>query len=170
MTQPASVSFDGNDLVLWVPAIADISYPTLTELDGGGVLDATCYFTGDGWAPAMTEGVVNDRRLCSRLQFQQAGDEGWALPMSYVINPESPDDDEARETFVKDATGFFVERPAKAHADGIDAWDWVAVWAVKLGKAQLSGRTQNGVWIMTQMAYLVPPGVPDTPLVQVLGS
>lgn len=170
MTQPASVAFDGNDLLLWVPAIADIDWPTLTELQAGGVLDLTCYVTGDGWNPQMTEGAVSDRRLCSRLNFQKPGDEGWQLPLTYVINPESPDDDEARDTLVFGATGFFVERPAKSHKDAVEAWDWVAVWAVELGKPQLSGRTANGVWVMTQTAYLVPPGTPDQALVQVLGS
>lgn len=170
MTQPASVVFDGNDRVLWVPAIADIEFPALSELTAGGVFDATCYLTGDGWNPSMTEETVDDRRLCSRVRFQKCGTEGWELPMIYTINPESPDDDEARETFVKGATGYFVERPARDHEEDIDAWDYVAVWAVELGKPQLSGRSQNGVWVFSQMAYLRPPGVPDAPLVAVIAS
>lgn len=170
MTQPASVNFDGNDLVLWVPAIADIEFPALSELQAGGVFDATCYLAADGWNPAMTEDAVNDNRLCSRLNFQKRGREGWALPLMWVFNPESPSDDEARATFVPDATGYFVERPGRDHQEAVDAWDWVGVWAVELGKPQITGRTANGVFLMSQNAYLRPPGTPDQALVQVIGS
>src|SRR5574338_233781 len=146
MTQPASVVFDGNELVLWASAVADITAPTLAECNAG--FDATCYLTGDGWNPAMTEDAVADNRLCSRLNFQKAGRRTWALPMTYTINPEVPADDDARTTFVDGAGGYFIERPAVDHDTALAAGDYVWTWAVELGGQQLAGRTANGVWVM----------------------
>lgn len=158
MTQPAAVPFDGHDLVKWVPAIADISYPALSEINAGGAFDATCYLTGDGWNPVLTQDRVDDARLCSRLNFQLGGRKTWEMPMLYTINPESPDDDDARLTFVEDAEGYFVERPAAPYATALAAWDYVWVWSVKLSAPQLAGRTANGRWLQSQTAYLRPPG------------
>ncbi len=168
MTQPASVTFDGNELTLWVPAIADIEFPALSELQAGSVFDATCYLSADGWNPQLSQDTVADNRLCSRINFQKAGRKTWTMPMMYTINPESPDDDEARTTFVEGATGYFVERPAADHDTAIAAWDYVQVWAVELGEPQLAGRTANGVWLMSQTAFLRPPGTAG--LVAVIAS
>jgi hypothetical protein len=166
VTQPASVVFDGNDLVLWADAIADISAPTVAEANAG--FNATCYLTGDGWNPAMTEDAVADNRLCARLNFQKAGRKTWALPMMYTINPASPSDDDARTTFVDGAVGYFIERPAVDFEDSVAADDWVQCWAIELGFPQLAGRTANGVWVMSQQAYLRPTGGGTAGLVQVV--
>lgn len=165
MTQPASVTFDGNERVFWASAIADISSPTAAEINAG--FDATCYLTGDGWNPAMTEDAVADNRLCAKVNFQKAGRKSWALPMMYTINPAVSADDDARTTFVEGAVGYFVERPAVDVDDAVAANDWVQVWAVELGQPQLSGRTANGVWLMSQQAYLRPTGGGTAGLVQV---
>ena len=168
MTQPASVTFDGTDLVLWVPAIADPEYPALSELEAGGVLDVSCYFTDTGWNPSMTEDKVNDNRLCSRINFSKPGRKTFDVPLLYVFNPESPDDDEARTTLVDGATGYFVERPAADSTVPIAAWDYVWVYPVELGKPFRGSQTANMPWIMSQTAHVRPPGVTD--LVPVIAS
>ena len=168
MTQPASVTFDGTDLVLWVPAIADPEFPALSELQAGSVLDVSCYFTEDGWNPSMTEDSVNDNRLCSRINFGKPGRKTFDVPLLYVFNPESPDDDEARLTLVENATGYFVERPAADHETPIAAWDWVWVYPVELGKPFRASQAANMPWRISQTAYIRPPGVTD--LVAVIAS
>src|SRR5690606_15474310 len=126
--------------------------------NAGGAFDATCYLTGDGWNPALSQDRVDGSRLCSRLNFQLNGRKTWEMPMLYTINPESPDDDDARLTFVEDAEGYFVERPAVAYATDLAAWDYVWVWSVLLSAPQLAGRTANGRWLYSQSALLRPPG------------
>lgn len=168
MTQPASVVFDGNDKVVWVPAIANVAFPLLSEINAGGSLDLSCQLTGDGWNPTLSQDDVVDNRLCTDQNYTKPGRKGWDIPLMYTINPESPADDEARITLLEGAVGYFVERPARAFDEDIDAWDWVQVWSVELGMPQLAGRTANGVWIMQQKAHLRPPG--SEGLVQVLGS
>lgn len=158
MTEPASVPFDGNTLVLWVPTIADPEYPTLTELTGGSVFDATCYFTDTGWAPTMTESAVTDNRLCSTDDFGAPGRRAHSLPMVYVTNPESPNDDEARTTFEYMEEGYIVERVGIPYDTALAAWDFVDVYPVVLGDQQHAIRTANTPWTISQMAYLRAPG------------
>lgn len=168
MTQPASVTFDGTDLVLWVPSLADPEFPTLTELNGGGVLDMSCYFSDTGWAPVLNEAGITDNRLCSDTDYSGPGRKGYDFPLMYVFNTESPDDDEARLTLIEGTEGYFVERPAVPFDTPLAAWDWVQPYAVKLGRQHPAGRTANSPWLMQQAAYLRPPGTPG--LVQVLAS
>ena len=78
MTQPASVTFDGTDLVLWVPALESIEFPGLSELTDPAVLDMSCYFSDAGWAPALTEAAITDNRLCSSTDFSGPFDEPLA--------------------------------------------------------------------------------------------
>lgn len=166
-TQPASVTFDGTDLVLWVPTLADPAYPTLTELNAGTVVDMTCYFSDTGWAPVLTEAVVTDNRLCSRTDFGRPGRKAYSMPLMYVFNPESAADDEARLALTYLATGYFVERPAVDFDTAIAAWDFVDVYPVVLGEQHPAGRTANSPWLMQQQAYLT--GEKQT-LVRVLAS
>ena len=48
--------------------------------------------------------------------------------------------------------------PAVDFEDSVAADDWVQCWAIELGFPQLAGRTANGVWVMSQQAYLRPTG------------
>lgn len=169
MTQPASVVFDGTDLVLEVPAIADIEFPALSELNAGSVLDMSCIFSDTGWAPALTEAAVTDNRLCSSTDFGRPGRKSYSIPLMYTFNPESPDDDEARIKLVEGYETHFVERPAVPFDTPLAAWDWVRVYAVVLGRPHEAGRTANGVWLIQQQAYLRPPGT-TSGLVAVIAS
>jgi hypothetical protein len=154
MTQPASVTFDGTDLVLWVPTLGDPDFPTHTELTAGTVVDLSCYLSDTGWAPALTEAAVTDNRLCSSTDFQRPGRKGYALPMMYVFNPDVPADDEARLALTEGSEGYIVERPAVPFDTAIAGGDLVDVYPVVLGAQQPAGRTANNPWLMQQQAYL----------------
>ena len=159
MTQPSSVTFDGTDLVLWVPSIEDINNPLGAELQDPSVVDLSCYFSDTGWAPTLTEAAVTDNRLCSKVDFGRPGRKAYAFPLLYVFNPDVPADDEARLTLTELSEGFFVERPAVAYDEPLAAGDLVKVYAVVLGAQHEAGRTANGPWLIQQQAYLRPPGV-----------
>lgn len=158
MTQPASVTFDGTDLVLWVPSLADIEVPALSELTDPSVLDMSCYFADGGWAPDFTEANVPDQRLCTTEDYGDPGRTTHAIPLVYVTNPDSPTDDEARTTLTDRSLGYFVERPGVEFDIPLAAGDLVSVWSVRVGKQKLIDRTQNTKWRVSQMAYLRPPG------------
>ena len=169
MSEPASVTFDGTDLVLWVPSLESIEYPGLSELTDPSVLDMSCYFSDTGWAPVLTEAAITDNRLCSSTDFSGPGRKGYALPLMYVFNPEEPTEDEARITLVEDSLGYFVERPGVPFDQDLAAGDLVRCYAVKLGRQHEAGRTANSPWLIQQQAYLRPPGTTSA-LVQVAAS
>lgn len=157
-TQPASVTFDGTDLVLWVPAIVDINEPTLPELQDMAVLDMSCYFAEAGWAPDFDEANVPDGRLCTTDDFGDPGRVTHKIPLVYVTNPAEPTQDEARLTLTDRALGYFVERPAVDLDQPLAAGDLVSIWSVRVGRQKLMDRTMNTKWRVAQTAYLRPPG------------
>lgn len=169
MTQPASVTFDGTDLVLWVPSLESIDFPGLSELQDGTVLDMSCYFTDTGWAPTLTEAEATDNRLCSTDDYGAPGRKKYALPLMYVFNPEDPTQDEARIALVENTLGYFVERPGVPFDQPLAAGDLVRCYAVKLGRQHEAGRTANQPWVIQQQAYLRPPGTTSA-LVEVASS
>lgn len=169
MTQPASVTFDGTDLLLWVPSLDSIEFPGLSELTDPTTLDLSCYMTDTGWAPALTEAGITDNRLCSSTDFSGPGRKSYEFPLMYVFNPENPAEDEARLTLTENSLGFFVERPGVPFDQPVTAGDLVRCYAVKLGRQHEAGRTANQPWVIQQQAYLRPPGTTHA-LVQVAAS
>jgi len=158
MTQPASVTFDGTDLVLWVPTISSISAPSLAELTAGSVVDLSFYFSDTGWAPALTEAGITDNRLASDTDFSGPGRKAYAFPLMYVYNPLVPAQDKARTTLLENTLGYFVERTAVPYSTALAAGQFVRCYAVKLGRQMEAGRTANHPWTIQQQAYLRPPG------------
>lgn len=156
--QPESVVSDGNVLVLWVEAIADPDHPSHTELTAMSVLDSTCYFTDAGWNPALAEDEATDNRLCSKDNFGKPGRRKFSVPLLYVSNPDSPDDDEAALTFLDGSLGYFVDRRGVPVEQPIAAGDIVTIFPVTLGAQSDSQPTANTPLTVAQMAYLRPPG------------
>lgn len=158
MTQPASVVSDANVLVLWVLTIADPAEPTVIELTDPSVLDASCYFTDQGWNPGITEDQANDPRLCSRENYSKPGRKSTTVPLGYVTNPADPAEDEAATTFVEGSLGYFVERRGVDFEEPVQAGDLVTVWPVQLGTQIDAQPTSNTPLTVNQMGYLRPPG------------
>ena len=158
MTEPASVVSDGNVRVQWVPSIADPEAPNALECNDPTGLDATCYLTDSGWAPAMSEDTVADARLCSRQTFTRPGRNQRTIPLVYVYNPELPSDDEARLTFVDRAIGFFVARWGDDFERPFAAGDIVDVYPVQLGATNKNAATANTPLTIMQTGYVRAPG------------
>lgn len=158
MTQPASVTFDGTDLILWVPSLESIDFPGLSELTDPAVLDLSCYFADQGFNPTLSEANVPDIRQCTTEDFGDPGRVTHTIPLVYVTNPADPTQDEARTTLIRGAQGYLVERPGVDFEEPLAAGDLVSVWSVRLGMQQMIDRTQNTKWRISQMGYLRPPG------------
>lgn len=156
MTEPASVVSDGMVRVVWVDALAFPENPDKAELDAG--FDATCYLTDQGWAPALSEDTVNDPRLCSRQVFTRPGRHTETLPLVFVYNPEVPNEDEARATFVDRATGYFVARWGVDFEQDWAAGDLVDVYPTQLGRPNKQAATANTPLTIMQTGYVRSPG------------
>ena len=98
-----STPADGNVLVKLVSAIADTSAPKLTELNAVGAVDISCYLTGGGYKPSLSEQVITDERLCTTQTYEQKGRSQRGLEVEYIDNTNSPNQttfNKAKDTLI----------------------------------------------------------------------
>lgn len=115
---PEGVQAEGNDAVWFVPAIANLTAPTVTEINAG--INLSCYIKGT-FDINNEQGTGDDRRLCSKQTFQTLGRVTTSVqPITYVYDPQAPTGDaenEAYETLTQGTKGYLVRRR------GLDAQD-----------------------------------------------
>ncbi|MFI1194085.1 hypothetical protein ACH4T9_12620 [Micromonospora sp. NPDC020750] len=155
MTMPIAVTTNGTMLALWVPAIANTAAPKVTELNAGTVLDLSCYLSGDGLTTETSENTVDDPRLCSKQIFESRGDFTDTLGITYVFNPESPDDDEARIALAPGTQGNIVLRWAVDSEAAVAIADLVDVYPVEMGIQRKNTPGRNGVHKITQKPFVI---------------
>lgn len=154
MADIPSTPADGNLNVSWVPAIANPDAPTATELSGAGVVDLSCYLTGDGFASGTDEAVISDDRLCDTETFEQPGRSSNTLELTYIDNTNTEDPNDAVETLVPGTSGFIVTRSGLAYDDAYAADQLVDVWPVKCGKYRKVAPEANSVFRRTQKMFV----------------
>jgi hypothetical protein len=158
MTQPlpTSIPADGSVKVLWVPAIADTTAPTLDELTDTTVIDLSCYLTDDGFAPSLDEQVSTDNRLCSRQTFERRGRFTYGLNLSYVYQGQEllATDNKAYATLVPGELGNVVVRWGADYEVPVEVDDIVAVWPGECGEQQEQAPEANGRLRVMQRIFI----------------
>lgn len=156
MTQPASLSSDGNLLTKWVPSIANTLAPLATEINAGGALDITCYLTGDGYQPNTDEGVIADPRLCSRATFEGVGRFTDTLMLTYVFNPTSAPDNLCYTTLAYLTLGFVIARWGLPFENAVvgGSVQKVDVYPVRCGIQTKLPPEENTVFRATQKMFV----------------
>lgn len=152
--QPASVESNGNVLVKFFTSFADVLHPTLAEMTAVSSLDLSCYLAGDGLTTDTTQNSIEDRRLCNKQTYERPGSLSRALELSYVYNPESPLDDEARITLKEDVKGFIGIRWAVDSAQPIAAGDMWDIYPVVMGAQRKQTAAENSVLKITQKPFV----------------
>lgn len=152
-----STPADGNQKVILVPAIADTTAPKLTELNGGTVVDISCYLTGDGFTPSLSEQVVADERLCSKQTFEQPGRSQYGLDVVYIDNTNSPNsvtDNKAKETLVPGTAQYLVVRRGKDYSAALAVGDKVTIYPIKAGQYNEMPGAANEVLKLGQKLFV----------------
>lgn len=153
---PTAVNTNGTVKALWVETIADyLAGPTVAELTAGTVVDLSCYLTGDGLSTETTENNVEDPRLCSKQIYEARGDFTNTLELTYVFNPASAINDEARLALTPGAQGFIVLRWAMDFETAIAANQEVDVYPVEMGQQRKQTPGRNGVHRITQKPFVI---------------
>ena len=132
-----STPADGNVLVKLVPAIADTSAPKLTELSVAGAVDISCYLTGGGYRPSLSEQVITDERLCTTQTYEQKGRSQRGLDVEYIDNTNSPNAttfNKAKDTLVPGSKHFLVVRTGLPYDTALAASQKVTVYPVTAGE------------------------------------
>jgi len=156
VTQPLSVSADGNLLVKWVPTIANTLAPTAAEINAGSAVDLSCYLTGSGFGPSTDEAIVPDPRLCSRQVFEAPGRLTEMLQLGYVFNPASPADNVAYLTLIYLTLGFVVARWGIAFETAVvgGSVQKVDVYPARCGIQQKQPPEENSVLRVSQKIFV----------------
>lgn len=81
--------FEEYTRVVWVDTIADISAPTVSELELG--TDVTCHLTKDGLNPGGSTNGVDAAALCSRVDSQVAGSVSYDATLRFFRYSDSDD-------------------------------------------------------------------------------
>lgn len=143
---PTSIPADGSLKVLWVPTIADVEEPTITELTAGTVIDLSCYITADGWTPGTDEQVSTDDRLCSRQTFERRGRFTDTLELTYVYQGQemAAADNKAFSTLRAGELGYVVARWGAEFELPIAVADLVDIYPAECGVQRKQPPEANG--------------------------
>lgn len=152
--QPASVESNGTLLVLFLTTLVDVDAPKLSEMVAPSVVDLSCYITGDGLNTDTNENNIEDPRLCSKQTFESPGDFSRTLELTYVFNPESPSDDEARTTLTRGTKGFIAIRWAVDSEQAIAVGDIFDIYPVTMGAQRKRTPGRNSVHAIVQKPFV----------------
>lgn len=147
-TVPTGTPSDGQGLVLFVPAIANTSAPTVAELTAGTVKQFTYSITGDGYNHTVTINKVVANRLTLKQELQYDGTEVDELSITYVYTNTAGD--VVRVALPVGTTGFIVERWAVANDVAVAAGQIVDVIPIKASVSVKNAPVANQELTRTQ--------------------
>lgn len=138
---PGQVS-DGRAKVLFVPAIADPTKPTLVELNASGVIDLTYLLFGDGFDHQTEVTKFETSRYTLEQLLEQEGTVKDTIVLKYPYMGVAGD--VARTGLVRGTLGYIVERLVVANEAELAAAQLLSIVApVRAGLQREIPRTKN---------------------------
>ena len=127
---PATLETDVK--TVWVPTIANIKAPTLTELTATGVVEIGQWIVADGWKPTRAQSFIDDAREGYGTVGKIAGPKTWdntSVQITDNVNADEGTPNVAAKTLIPGASGYFVRRRSvlKAASDPFAAGELVSV-------------------------------------------
>lgn len=130
---PDGVLAQGNGGLWFVPSIANVLLPKVTEVAAGFVLSCAI----SGFSPSGDQGTSTDPRYCSTQQFEIPGRNQVSIdPLEYVYDPQNPDDVDTYEYYVElteGRKGFAVNRLGLPYDQVLAVGDFVNIYPVIVG-------------------------------------
>ena len=162
---------DGMLKTVFVPTIADITKPKVSELTGPSVLDLSYYLAGDGYQLNHTQEMIDDDREGSAAVGQIPGQEkfdGGTMQLIDNTNVEGADN-EAVETLTRGTTGFIVRRRGLPTDTPFAETQTVSVHKVTIGIKTPVAHAPNQRQMST-ISFSADPGSQDETVKIVAGS
>lgn len=136
--RPASAKAYGREKWVFVPTVANIAAPTLTEINAGAGLDISCYLFDSSTRPSQnTNLVTKERRVCDTKQFQQVGNtDPQGGEITYALDPQAAALSDGKKLWEKigtGATGYLVRRLGVDVNTDFAAGQFVDVFPVEFG-------------------------------------
>ena len=90
-SKPQKVQANGKDSWFWVPAIADITKPKITEINAVAGVNISCYLLAEQeGVTSTTEKVRLARLLCETSTTEGLGEQTWSLAdITGVFDPQA---------------------------------------------------------------------------------
>ncbi|HEY3559662.1 MAG TPA: hypothetical protein VGL05_19470 [Kribbella sp.] len=158
VTIPPGVKAEGNLKVVYVPTIASVTAPAVSELTAAGALDVSFFITGGNFKPSGEQARGDDRRVGSKQTFEALGREKSTIDdIVYIADPQAAAaavGNKAMELFQPGVAGFFVVRYG-LDAETVDfaAAQFVDIWPIVFGvqnKTQLAENDEFAKITITQ--------------------
>jgi hypothetical protein len=146
----ADMLSDGQNKVSYVPAIANQSAPTTTELNAGTSLE--CLITGDGLDINTDEEVVSAPKLCETTTSEQPGRSKTTIQLT-CVRKDTPVEDVAWTLLERGLTGYLVVRRGITYSTAWTAAQKVEVYPVKFGVPRPLKPEMNGVEKFMSQGY-----------------
>lgn len=136
--RPTSVKAYGREKWVFVPTIASIAAPTISEVNAAGGLDISCMlFSSTGKPSQNTNLVERERRICDTVTYQQIGTTTYAggemLAAFDQQGAAASNGVKAWEKFPEGTAGYLVRRLGIAVATDMAAAQFVDVFPVEFG-------------------------------------
>ncbi len=144
---PETATALGMVSVVLVKDIADLSAPTLAEINATTSINVSCFLYGAAVGTKTTNKVEAPRKLCTRNQYQQRGLSNVEVgDLSYSHLPQAPLTDpsnKAKQVLVDGSRWHMLVRSGLAGESAFEADDLVDIWRVEL-LDQNRGTTGDG--------------------------
>lgn len=143
-TEIPGTSAEGNITTIWVPTIANIKAPTLTELNAG--TDISNYVMLGGWSFEPSQDTVSDQRENAVQDFggpgrKSAGD--ISIEVIDNTNTEHQEQNEAVTLMHEGASGYIVRRRGMATDAPLAVGQKLTVVSVTCGEKQVINPDAN---------------------------
>jgi hypothetical protein len=147
------VRAQAQDSWVWVPAVADINEPVVTEIEAAGGFNFSCsIFSDQEGFTQSTEKVTLPMRNCETEAFEVNGSTTVSAPdFMLAFSPQAAagaDGKKAWEAMDDYANGFLVRRQGKNSKTVVEAGDFVDVVPAQLTKKMptKTGTGADGVY------------------------
>lgn len=143
-TEIPGTSAEGNITTIWVPTIANIKAPTLTELNAG--TDISNYVMLGGWSFEPSQDTVSDQRENAVQDFGAPGRKSAGDISIEVIdntNTEHEEQNEAVTLMHEGASGYIVRRRGMATDAPLAEGQKLTVVSVTCGEKQVINPDAN---------------------------
>lgn len=142
---------DASRKLVFVPTIADVSAPTVTELTGAGVVELSCMVTAANFQLGATgDDPISDPALCATSNSSVPGRTNYEGAMDFYRWRETADDTPWTTFTAKGLHGYLVQRigqvpeGTKAHTVEFAASDEVQVYEVLTNTPQIMSPADAG--------------------------
>lgn len=131
-------AYDAKTKITWCTSIADISAPTVTELNNG--IELTRYVSKDGLQPNPAQNMVDSASIADVFNAQVVG--SWGMGMTLNMFRDDADD-AAWEAVTYNTEGFLVVRRGVLQSVPWDDGQAVEVYPAQMHEPVPQGSAQD---------------------------